>query len=182
MPDEEDIYRKEQKEILEKVHEIRRTLKNRGRAWNRFRGDAITRVVTSFLKKYMPDSVKIVRLSWIEDCPVEFDLLVVDKDAKPIDFTGAYPKDRIHVLIEVKGSGFFVKKDELEQKIKELFQKWRDQTNKPVLYFSLWERSNDYADLMSRAVGKKTAFSLEIKDEINPGEWERFVKTVKSYL
>ena len=182
MQKENNQFNVEQVELLNNVHEIKESVKGKGTAWNRFRGDAITKVVAYSLEKHLPKNVKIVRLSWIENCPTEFDLLIVDNDAEFNGFTSAYPKEKVHLLIEVKGSGFFYKKDEVEQKVKELFDKWRNDTGKPVLYFSLWERSSDYAQRMVRAVGKDYTFLIQIKMEINQGEWERFVKAVKSYL
>jgi len=169
----------EQEEIIEKVKEIQREHKGQGFSWNRFRGDAITRVVAHYLGNHLPKRVKIVRLAWVEGCPTEFDLLIVDKDAEPVGFTGTYPKDKVHLLIEVKAAGVFYRKSEVKKKMKELFKSWRETTdNKPVLYLTIWERSS-YRGLIVEALGEDVDFTLRDENGVRRGEWERFVQRVK---
>jgi len=66
-----------------------------------------------------------VRLGRVEGCPIEFDIPIVDKDAETIGFTGAYPKDKVHLLIEVKGSGVFYRKNKVKESLSERFEMWR---------------------------------------------------------
>jgi len=169
----------EQLKIIEERIKSRENTK--GREYNRFRGDAITKIVSYYLTKHLSNDFKIVRLSWIQDCPTEFDLLIVDKVAKPINFTSAYPKNKIHLAVEVKGSGFFFGKSDVKEKVNELFDKWNKNTGKPILYLSLWEREN-YVKPIIEAIGKEEVFILQINKEINYGDWKRFVKRVKFYL
>ena len=115
MTEEENVGTTEQREVMAEVEKIRKEFKHRGISWNRFRGDAISRVVAHYIEGYLPDGFKPVRLAWIEGCPTEFDLLIVDEDAEPIGFTGAYPKDKVHLLIEIKGSGVFYRKKRLSK-------------------------------------------------------------------
>ncbi|MHA1209838.1 MAG: hypothetical protein ACTSRF_11550 [Candidatus Freyarchaeota archaeon] len=181
MTEEENVGTTEQREVMAEVEKIRKEFKHRGISWNRFRGDAISRVVARYLKGHLPDGFKPVRLAWIEGCPTEFDLLIVDKDAEPIGFTGAYPKDKVHLLIEIKGSGVFYRKKEVEQRLSKLFDSWRETTGKPILYLCFWERPS-YAKSTLRALGEDTAFILQIGKEIKLGEWDRFIQKVKSML
>jgi len=53
-------------------------------------------------------SFNLVRSAWIEGCENEFDLLIVDENAKSLNFTGAYAKNQVHFLIEVKAAGVFL--------------------------------------------------------------------------
>lgn len=172
----------EQLEMVQKVNEIRNKFRGRGLSWNRLRGDAITRVVAHYLQGHLPKGVKLVRLAWVEGCSSEFDILIVDEDAEPIGFTGAYPKDKVRLMIEVKGSGVFYRKGEVEQKMSELFKSWRDLTGKPILYLSFWHRFS-YANLVLNALGEDTAFILEIeKVGIKQGEWERFIQRLSELI
>jgi len=172
----------EQEEIMDNIHKIREDFKGRGLSWNRFRGDAIARVVAHYLEQHLPSNLKIVRLSWVEGCENEFDILITDKDAKPIGFTGAYPKERVHLLIEVKGSGVFYKRKEIKDILTKLFEKWKSKTEKPIFYLSFWEAAG-HVEEVKRALGNDTAFILQVgNEEMNPTEWERFVENVNAVL
>lgn len=184
---EEDLERSvdlmiEQSEMIDHIHKIREELKGRGRAWNRFRGDAFARVVAHYLEKHLPDRFRIVRLAWIEGCETEFDLLVVDKDAEPLDFTGAYPKEQAHLLVEVKGSGVFYKQEEISDRLSKNFAKWKQKTGKPILYLSFWETERHLQEVL-KALGGDTAFVLQYGNKgDNPTEWERFLMKMGELL
>ena len=172
----------EQEEIIDQVEKIRDKCRGRGFSWNRFRGDAICRIVAYYLNKHLPKGFKVTRLAWIEGCENEFDLLIVDEDAKPMGFTGAYPKNRVHLLIEVKGSGVFYKREEVKKRLSELFKAWRDKTGKSVFYLSIWEAHAHVQEVL-RALGKDAAFILVgEKEGVKHGEWERFLRKVDEVL
>jgi len=172
----------ELEEMIGMIDKIRDEYRGRGLSWNRFRGDVTARIVAHYLKQHIPEDVKIVQLAWIEGCANEFDILIVDKDAKPIDFTSAYPKDQVRLLIEVKASGIFYKRDEVKKRLSELFKTWRDKTGKPVLYLSIWEARAHIEEVL-KALGKDTAFMLVAeKKGLKHDEWERFVERVNVLL
>ena len=185
--DEEDLERFvdfffEQEEIIKHIHKIREKFRGRGFPWNRIRGDAFTRVVAHHLEKHLPDRFNIVRHAWVEGCETEFDLLVVDKGAEPLGFTGAYPREQVHLLIEVKGSGVFYKREEVKKLLSEKFEKWKNKTDKPVLYLSIWEAKAHIQEVL-KALGKDTAFVFQVgNNEPNPTEWERFIESVNAVL
>jgi len=172
----------EQYEILYLVDEIRKEFGGRGLSWNRFRGDAISRVVAYYLEKHLPNDIKVVRSAWVAGCENEFDLLIVDKDAEPLGFTNAYPKDHVRLLIEVKGSGVFYKRDEVKERLSKMFEKWKNNTGKPTLYISIWE-AKAHAKEVWEALGRDSAFIFEVENEdINWNEWERFLEKLNALL
>lgn len=172
----------ELEEMLDITSKIRDEYRGRGLSWNRLRGDAIARVVAHYLKRHIPKQVKIVLLAWIEGCATEFDLMIVNEEAKPIGFTSAYPRDQVHLLVEVKASGVFYKRDEVRKRLSELFGKWRNETKKPILYLSLWE-AHSHVEEVLKALGNDTAFILSVEREgLRPIEWERFVEKVNTLL
>ena len=171
----------EQDEIIENINKIREEFRGRGLSWNRIRGDAFTRVVAHYLKKHLANRFCIARLAWVEGCETEFDLLVVDKDAEPIGFTGAYPKEQVHLLIEVKGSGVFYKREKIKEHLYK-FEKWKSKTGKPIFYISIWEAKAHIQEVL-KALGKENAFIFQFgKDGENPFEWERFLERVNAVL
>jgi len=170
----------EQDEIIEHVSSIREKLRGLGLTWNRFRGNAISGVIAHYLQRHFPDDVKLVKLAWIEECTTEFDILIVDKNAKPFDFTDAYPKEQVKLLIEIKGSGVFYKREDVKKRLSEMFEKWKIETGKPALYLSVWEAKANAKEVQD-ALGNDTAFIFQIEnEEINWGEWERFLNRVNA--
>jgi hypothetical protein len=128
-----------QSEIIEQANSIWDKLRGLGKKWNRFRGNTICNIVARHLEKHLPNDVKLVKLAWVDGCPTEFDILVVDKDAMPIDFTNAYPKEQVRLLMEIKSSGVYYKREDIKNHMSKMFEKWKVETGKPVVYLSIWE-------------------------------------------
>ena len=172
----------EQEEIVDCINKIRDEFRGRGLAWNRFRGDAISRVIAHYLGKHLPENIKVVRSAWVQGCENEFDLLIVDEDAEPLGFTSAYARDQVHVLIEVKGSGVFYKRQQVKERLSRKFDGWKTKTRKPVLYISLWEAKAHVEEVL-RALGSDTAFIFQIEgQDLTYGEWERFLERANELL
>ena len=120
--------------------------------------------------------------AWVEGYETEFDLLIVDKGVEPLEFTSAYPKDCVHLLIEVKGSGVFYKREEVKERLSKKFEKCKNTTGKPMLYISMWEAKARAKDVLE-ALGSDSAFIFEVENEdINWNEWERFLEKVNALL
>ena len=169
-------------EMIDHVNEIRREFRGRGLSWNRFRGDAISRVLAHYLQKHLPKDSRSVRSAWVEGCGNEFDLLIIDENAKSKGFTGAYAKDDVHLVIEVKGSGVFYRKEDVRKRLSEMFEKFESMTQKPVLYLSFWEAKSHVKEVME-ALGKDRAFIFQVENEdVDITEWERFLKRVNALL
>lgn len=172
----------EQKEIIDCIDNIRKQLRGQGLEWNRFRGNAISNIVAHYLQQHLPESVKVAKLAWIEGCPTEFDLLVVDKGATPFDFTDAYPKENVRLTIEVKGSGVFYRRADVKKRLSGFFEKWKLETGKPSVYLSIWEAKAHVQEVRD-ALGDDRSFILEIEGEdMTWREWERFLKEVNTII
>jgi len=168
----------EQREMLRENERVQGQYKGRGWNWNRFRGMATLNLVAYYLEKHLPEDVKLIRSAWVEGCPNELDLLIVDKDAKPIGFTPAYPKDRVRCIIEVKAAGVYWKRSEVKRNLQDYFGKVKKETGgKPFLYLTLWEGFK-VAELTKETL-KEDAFILESgtpgRKEFKSGEWARFI-------
>jgi len=169
----------EQNEVLSKVLEIKEEYKRKGWGWNRLKGDSITRIVEHYLKKHLPRNIKLTRCGFVEGSGIEFDLLVVDKQAKAKKFTNVFSKDHVHLLIEVKGASAFYRQKDVEK-----LKKWKDrvcEVKKHILYLSFWERSN-YYDKLLKIIGRDDVFVLQVNNKTKQGEWKRFVRRLVSLL
>jgi len=72
-------------------------------AWNKFNSDLACRVVKQFLKKYLPEELKVVGPNaYIDGHPTELDLLLVTESAIPEAFTNAYREGEVRCAIEVE--------------------------------------------------------------------------------
>lgn len=166
----------EQEEILLEVDKT-----PKGGSWNKFRGDATEKIVAHYLQRRLPQGFKVVQTAWIEGCPTEFDLFIVDEDTQPIGFTNAYPKDKIRLILEVKTSGTHTSYEGV-RKIAQHIAQLRETTGKPLLYFSFWDNRKK-RDILTEILGVGTVFSMkETRQKVRPGEWERFVETIHSTL
>jgi len=154
----------EQSEIIEQANNIYEKLRGLGLKWNRFRGNTISNIIARYLEKHLPNDIRLVKLAWVEGCPTEFDILVVDKDARPIDFTDAYPKEQVRLLIEIKSSGVYYKREDIKNHMSEMFKKWKVETGKPVIYLSMWEAKAHIKEVQD-ALGNDTAFILRVEGE-----------------
>lgn len=138
---------------------------------------ATLNLVARYLKKHLPEDVKLIKSAWVEGCPNEFDLLIVEKGARPIGFTSAYPKDRVLCIIEVKASGVYWRRSEVKQRLQKYFEKVWEETGKPFLYLTLWEGFK--VAKLTKETLKEDAFILETgtpgRKEFKSGEWAKFI-------
>jgi len=154
----------------------------RKRGGTKFLGDVGVRVLAHYLKSHLPNLKVVVGPAFIVDFEErEFDLLIVDKDAAKAEFTNAYPKSKVRIIVEVKGVGLICKKSDVEKKMKEYIVDPSKDLGLPVVYFSFIEAQSyreeirkalgDDAFILAKSKGKKEAEPFE-------GEWKRFVNRV----
>jgi len=163
--------------LLRHVSELRERFRGKGYAWNKLRGDAYARLVSYYLSKALLPGLSLVANGWVEGSGIEFDLLVVDKDAEPVPFTNSFPKRRVRLLIEVKGSGYFYKKVDTAERVTRQRERVRIETGKPILFLLLRESERNSQSVL-RGIGIDDAFILRIGKREIPGEWTRFVERV----
>jgi len=183
------ITKDEQQEIWNEYDELLKYFESncKTRKWNRFRGSAYSRIITKKLEPHLPSNVKCVMSAWVEGCPNEFDILIVDKDAEPQGsdpqgFALSYAKNAVHLIIEVKGAGVYYPKKDIESKMKELYLGIKERTEKPVLFLSVHGR--DYVkEMVQNAWGKENVFFLNINGKgPQSGAWHDFLKKVNEIL
>lgn len=193
----------EQQEIINRIDTIL-DKDHSGYGWGHFQGDVVPRILANYLKMHLPKNRNIVGPNvYIKDVPIEFDLMVVDFNANPILFTSSYPGENIRCIIEVKRKGIIGNIMDFEknaQRIKDNFDKALFTENKLSLlkeprvnckaaYITVSEtvnpkkeESNKYWDITKRALKDYRAFVLwdSRRNEIQNGEWQRFIEYVTS--
>jgi hypothetical protein len=106
LSDDFDIEQTDIVKIIETKERTTETLGGRRFGWNKFNEDLACRVVKQFMKKHLPNQVKVVGPNaYIDGYPAEFDLLLVTEGAIPAAFTNAYRDEDVRVVIEVKSHG-----------------------------------------------------------------------------
>jgi hypothetical protein len=98
----------EQKEIVEiiRTKERSETSGGMGFEWNKFNGDIACRVVKEFLRRRLPNKLKVVGPNvYVDGYPTEFDLLLVTESAIPAAFTSAYTHRDVRFVIEMSSHG-----------------------------------------------------------------------------
>lgn len=77
---------------------------------------------------------------------------------------------------------FFYKREEVEKRLSDMFKKWREKTEKPLVYLSIWE-ANAHVKEVLRALGEDTAFIFSVEKEgILWHAWERFLDKINVVL
>ena len=75
-------------------------------SWSKYNGDVVCRIIKGFLEKHTPRNLQVVGPNvFIEGHPFESDLMIIDSDSEPVQFTNCYRSDIVRFLIEVKSRG-----------------------------------------------------------------------------
>jgi len=187
-----------QKEIIELITKKTKELESEDntRSWKKFIGDYFARVVKSYISKEISSSYKVTYPNaFISDIPIEYDLLIVKKDAKPARFTHSFYANDVYLGFELKTHGIFGGKKDLKnniEKVKENFNTAQKMySNIKFLYLTFKEVTNpvrknsiNYLKETEKYLYPYSVFCLSDsrKKTIIPGEWERFIKAVNQIL
>jgi hypothetical protein len=179
----------EQKEIVEKIAE---KCPDKAKEWNKFQwnkfsGDVTCRIIKSFMEKHLPKHTKITDPNaFIMGLPYEFDLLIVEENAKPEELTHCFESRTVKALIEIKKRGVFSLKD--ADKIKKVF----DEANSKFpqikcVYLAVEEvrttKKRNAIKFYDECKKKLPRCFFALRDsrgnkELIKGEWEAFLKYV----
>ena len=187
MESSQDDFEIEQKDIVDIVKGKERRTESLAEepGWSRFDGDLACRVVKQFLKKHLPDDLKVVGPNaYIDGYPVEFDLLLVTHSAIPAAFTNAYRDNEVHFVIEVESRG-----DMDRTFLNELFQEFETLRNSykhvKCTYLTINQAlSNQRTSSMSHVEEFKKVLEPEYRvfclaqsgtHKIISGQWREFV-------
>ena len=111
----------EQNEILCLSDELDRI---HGRGWNRYKGDIIARKIIALLSNHLTNYGVVGPNVYVNEHPIEFDALIVERSSSPILGTAAYRVEDVRLLIEIKKHGFYFKKRTAGEKIVEYFDRF----------------------------------------------------------
>ncbi|MEM3844960.1 MAG: hypothetical protein QXU98_04595 [Candidatus Parvarchaeota archaeon] len=120
---------------------------HKGRKWYKLKGEIVNRTIAKYLEKYLNQDYKVVGphvFIIYEDQPIEYDILILGKDAKPVENDCVYKKDDVKLILEIKKTGLYFKKKEFKRE----FKKYLKKLSKPVgeehfLYITLRESTGN---------------------------------------
>ena len=188
MPSSQEDFEIEQKDIVNLVKsKERRSEGDGGAKWSKFDADLACRVVKQFLKKHLPQELKIVGPNvYIDGYPTEFDLLLVTHTAIPAAFTNAYRDQEVRLVIEVESHGRI--DHEISSKLATEFENLCfSYRNIKCTYLTIREAGNDektstghIAELKKLLEPNCPIFCLAESTtyELIPGQWREFVNHV----
>ncbi len=167
-----------------------------GREWNKFYGDTVCRIFMDFISKELDDQYRIVGPNaYISGFATEFDILIVDTFANPIEFTHSFRPQEVKCGIESKAHGIFGGRSDIENelgKIKDNFLRVnKEQAHILFLYLTYEEvaypkkeSSINYLKETAKVLTPYEVFCLKDSrsDKIILGEWERMLKFLKKHL
>jgi hypothetical protein len=177
----------EQKEIVEiiRTKERSETSGGMGFEWNKFNGDLACRVVKEFLRRRLPNKLKVVGPNvYVDGYPTEFDLLLVTESAIPAAFTNAYSHGDVRFVIEIESHGY-MSHDSPEPLLSQFTALQMQAPNVNCTYLMVRETWNSRTD-DSISCGNELKKVLEPRyrvfcltesgtHELIPGQWREFV-------
>jgi len=169
----------EQLEILRLSDELET---QKGRSWYKFKGDVINRIIIYYLTHHIDTKYfKVIGPgSYIQGYPIEFDILIVDKVARPQPLTNAFEKDKVKLMIEVKKHGFFFSSAKFDASIRAYLDEFKS-VGTPFLYITIKE-SRRVHDLTVKYCGDISTFLRIGNNAPIPGAWEKFISAVQTFL
>jgi hypothetical protein len=176
----------EQCEILDHVDAY---CKNLDVTWNKFKGDVVCRIVKRFIERHMSSGIlKIVGPNvYLDGVPYEFDLLVVDANAKPTrELTSSFDPVSAHCIIEVKKAGIYSPKQ--PKTISQIFNRVSSKNSHiKCAYLTIEEvytthkpQSKNFYNICKDELYPHGFFTLRDirKKQSIQGEWEKFLSYV----
>ncbi|MEM3845791.1 MAG: hypothetical protein QXU98_08820 [Candidatus Parvarchaeota archaeon] len=164
----------------------------KGREWYKLKGEIVNRTIAKYLEKYLNQDYKVVGPHvFIENYSIEYDILILDKDAKPVEDDCVYGKDYVKLILEIKKTGLYYKKDEVEGKFKKYLEKLSEPIGKKhLVYITLRESTSNKEKIeefldKTGAAYKDNVFIMgqtDGKREWNPGVWEAFIGRILELL
>jgi len=171
------------KNELDEIQEeySKRTSEITEKGWQGYRGMVFQEILCAHLEKYMPSGLEFVKRAWVEDHPQEIDLLLVKKGAEPIDLTPAYRSDDVIRVFEIKASGMFCKKENVEEVLREFNSRITEGTGKEFTYITRREsRRNSISTKNALGNDAYIFFIGNGENRItNYDDWTRLIISIK---
>jgi len=159
----------------------------------KFSGDVCCRILKSFLEAEIRPQFRVSDPNaYIWDCPTEFDLLVIRRDARLKRYTNAFRPEAVLCAVEVKaaGTGFGSQEDFKKDlhKLREGFKRAKKRFPGLGLLYFTFEESNPkrpdsfrYLTETRKALRPFPVFCMADRrtGELLPGQWRAFVRCVR---
>ncbi|MEM3193253.1 MAG: hypothetical protein QW292_14440 [Candidatus Parvarchaeota archaeon] len=165
---------------------------HKGREWYKLKGEIVNRTIAKYLEKYLNQDYNVVGPHvFIKDCSIEYDMLILDKDAKPVEDDCVYGKDDVKLILEIKKTGLYYKKDEFEGKFKKYLEKLSEPVGEEhLVYMALRESTGNKKRIDNFLENTGTAYMDNVfimgqtdgKREWNPGTWKTFIERIQYLL
>jgi hypothetical protein len=182
-------------ELIEKVKEEVAT-KEESRKWKKYYGDVCVRIFREFILKEIPPRYTLSSPNaYIVGFPTEFDVLVVNKDTKPIKYTNMHRPEKVEFGIEIKAHGVFGGQEDLEKyirNIKDNFDAVKSRYPHIDFIYLTYEEvafpkrktSIRYLDETVRILEPYKVFCLKDSRtrKLIDGEWEKLASSLNNYL
>lgn len=166
------------------------------KSWKKFYGDVCCRIFKEFLLREIPKNYTIRSPNaYIVGFPTEFDLLIVDGDTAPEEYTNAFSPEKVKCGIEIKAHGIFAGRKELTEnitKIKENFNRVKNKYPSIEFVYLTYEEvastkregSIQYLDKTRQILNPYKVFCLRDsrKGEVIQGEWGKLISHLKAIL
>lgn len=192
-----DIVRDKYSKTQEKIRDLMENKKTKNKCGGKYLGDVCCRIFRNFLLKEIPQKYTISSPNaYIVGFPTEFDLLIVDKGAKPEKYSNAFQPEKVKCGLEIKAHGIIAKKEDLRKRIRNLKQTF-DKIRKcypsiKFIYLTYEEavRTEKKSSIQYWKITRETlkpykAFCLRnsrLKKRLIPREWKRLVSYLKKNL
>ena len=167
--------------LLNEYNENTRPIEGKGKGWNKFRGMVFQNLLCKYLGWHIPDDFKFAERSFVEGHPAEIDLILLKRDAKPINVTSAYRKQDVVGVFEIKASGIFYSSNVAEEKLSNSVSRIEKGVDRPFAYIT--RRENRTLAIATRKAMGDRAFILSEGDQKssikNRDEWSRLIDYLK---
>lgn len=186
-----------QGKIIDTVEGMKnKNLLEKGREWNKFHGDFVCGVFIHFISRELSPALKVMGPNmYIKGFPTEFDILIVDRDAKTDKYVKAFEPQRVRCGIESKARGTFGGREVLRkslERIKENFTRVsREYPHITFFYLTYQEvtepkrkRSIDYLKVTRKILDPYQVFCLKESrsDNVMVGEWDKMLSFLNTRL
>ncbi|MEM3192445.1 MAG: hypothetical protein QW292_10240 [Candidatus Parvarchaeota archaeon] len=129
----------------------------KGREWYKLKGEIVNRTIAKYLEKYLNQDYNVVGPHvFIKDYSIEYDILILDKDAKPVEDDCVYGKDDVKLILEIKKTGLYYKEKEFESE----FIGYLDKLSQPV------GRKHLVCITLRESTGNKAKTKEVLKDKV----------------
>ena len=185
-----------QGKIIDIVEGMNKNFQEKGREWNKFHGDIVCRIFIDFISREVSPDLKVMGPNiYIRGFPTEFDILIVDRDAKNDRYINAFEPQKVRCGIESKARGTFGGRDALRKSLEQIKRNFirvdREYPRIMFFYLTYQEATNpkrgssiDYLKKTREILAPYRVFCLKESRSGNPmlGEWDKMVSFLKEKL